>query len=917
MPDISNPRKIIDRKALVGRLDALAEWSGYSSRIRQDVLDVLKDALEKGRLETHSRFESGTSDGAALIRENSYLVDQLVRTIHDFILAYVYPLANPTTGEQLSIAATGGYGRGELAPHSDIDLMFLLPYKKNSHTEQVVEYMLYLLWDLGLKVGHATRSTKECVRLSGEDITIRTCLLEARWLWGNKELFQHFQQCFTDQVVADSGADFIEAKLAERDARHERMGDTRYLLEPNIKEGKGGLRDLQTLFWIAKYLYRVDTVKDLQDQGVLTAEDAKTFTEASDFLWTVRCHLHYLAGRAEERLGFDVQTIISERMGFVDAADGRGVEKFMKQYFLIAKDVGDLTRILCAVLEAQHKKRETVFRLPSLLFGKRNINGFRRDGGRITLESDDDFDRDPIKLIGLFREAQRNNLDISPEALRRVTQSLDLIDDKLCENAGANALFMEILTAHEGPETALKRMNEAGVLGRFIPDFGRVVAQMQYDMYHVYTVDEHTIRAIGIVHRIERGELAEDHPVSTSVIGELQSRATLYVAVLAHDMAKGRGGDHSEIGAEIAAVLTPRLGLGKWECETVCWLVRHHLLMSHTAFKRDLDDFKTITDFVEIIQSPERLRLLLILTVADIRAVGPRVWNGWKAGLLRELYYRAMEVMTGGMPSERSTVRIEAIKAKLREQLAGWSDDEINSHMALGYPDYWLSFDSETLAHHAMLIRKAEGDNLKLHIETRLKPSLDSTEIIIYTADDPGLFARIAGAMALAGASIVDARIVTMTNGMALDTFSIQDAEGGVFENKTRLRKLWKRIEDSLSGKVHAANELSKLRSKARPSRFQAFSVSPGVLVDNTASANYTVVEVNGRDRRGFLYDVTAELTDMTLQIASAHITTYGERAVDVFYVKDIFGLKVERKDKIENIRKRLLGVIEPKDIPE
>ncbi len=917
MPEIPNPRKIIDRKALVGRLDDLAGWSGYSSKTRQKVLDILKEALEKGRSETRRRFESGISDGAGLVSANSYLIDQLVRTIHDFILAYVYPVANPTTGEQLSIAATGGYGRGELAPHSDIDLMFLLPYKKNSHTEQVVEYMLYLLWDLGLKVGHATRSTNECVRLSAEDITIRTSLLEARWLWGDRELFRHFRRCFMEKVVADTGADFIEAKLAERDARHERMGDTRYLLEPNIKEGKGGLRDLQTLFWIAKYLYQVDTVKDLQDQGVLTAEDSKMFTDARDFLWTVRCHLHYIAGRAEERLGFDVQTLISERMGFVDAADGRGVEKFMKQYFLTAKDVGDLTRILCAVLESQHKKRETRFRLPSLLFGKRNINGFRRDGGRIGLENDDDFDRDPIMLIRLFREAQRNDLDICPEALRRVTQSLDLIDEGLCRNADANAVFMEILTADEDPETALKRMNEAGVLGRFIPDFGRVVAQMQYDMYHVYTVDEHTIRAIGIVHRIEKGELGEDHPVATSIIGDLQSRAALYVAVLTHDIAKGRGGDHSELGAEIAAELAPRLGLGEWESETVSWLVRHHLLMSHTAFKRDLDDSKSITDFVKIIQSPERLRLLLILTVADIRAVGPQVWNGWKAGLLRELYYRAMEIMTGGLPSEHGEARIEKIKQDLRKQLSDWDDDEIEAHMARGYPDYWLSFDAETLAHHAMLIRKAESEGLKLHIETRPRPSLDYTEIIIYTADDPGLFARIAGAMALAGASIVDARIITMANGMALDTFSIQDAQGGVFENKARLGRLWKRIEDSLSGKMHAARELGKLSSKTRSSRFQAFSVSPGVLVDNMASANYTVIEVNGRDRQGFLYDVTAELTDMTLQIASAHITTYGERVVDVFYVKDIFGLKVENREKIENIRKRLLKAIEPKDGPD
>ncbi|MEE8394251.1 MAG: [protein-PII] uridylyltransferase, partial [Rhodospirillales bacterium] len=764
--------------------------------------------------------------------------------------------------------------------------------------------------DMGLQVGHATRSIDECIRLSGKDVTIRTSLLEARWLWGDKKLFQQFRRRFMNDVVAGTGTDFIEAKLAERNARHERMGDTRYVLEPNIKEGKGGLRDLQTLLWIAKYLYRVDTVEDLEDQGVLTPEDSKRFAEAQEFLWTVRCHLHYLTGRAEERLGFDIQKAISMRMNYAGESGMRGVESFMKQYFLIAKDVGDLTRILCAVLEAQQKKRRTRFRLPSIPFGKRHIEGFSIDGDRLTVEGDDDFRTDPVKLIRLFREAQRHDLDIHPEALRLAAQSLDLIDDGLRADPKANDLFMEILTAREGPVTGLTRLNEAGVLGRFIPDFGRVVAQMQYDMYHVYTVDEHTIRAIGILHRIEKGELKDDHPAASSAIGDVQSRQTIYAAVLLHDIAKGREGDHSEVGAEIAAELCPRLGLNEWETETVSWLVLHHLLMSRTAFKRDLDDPKSISDFVEIVQSPERLRLLLILTVADIRAVGPQVWNEWKAGLLRELYYRAMEAMTGGLPSERTAARVERAKAALRDRLSGWSDGEIEKHLARGYPDYWLIFDADTLFHHAKLVRKAESEKLKLHIETRVEKSRDFTEIIIYTADDPGLFARIAGAMALGGASIVDAKIVTLANGMALDTFSIQDSQGRVFDNPGNLKKLWNRIEDSLSGKLHAARELNKLHLNAPPGRIGAFKVPPRVLVDNSISANHTVIEVNGRDRLGFLHDVTAELTGLGLQIASAHITTYGERVVDVFYVKDIYGLKVEHKEKLNNIRESLLEAV-------
>ena len=911
MARVHKPRDIIDRKALAGALEDLAQWSGYSPKTQKRVLDILKDALAGGRAEIRRRFEDEDTTGAQTVGAGTHLIDQLIRAIHDFALRYVYPAANPTKGEQVAVAATGGYGRQEMAPHSDIDLMFLLPYKQTAHGEQLVEYMLYALWDLGLKVGHATRSVEESVRLAGEDHTIRTALLEARFVWGDEEVFRRFKTRFDEDVAAGSGPDFVDAKLAERDRRHERMGDARYVLEPNIKEGKGGLRDLQTLLWIAKYLYRVDDVRDLVAKGVLTADDARRFAKAQNFLWTVRCHLHYLAGRPEDRLTYDVQGEIGGRMGYTDRAGLRGVERFMKHYFLVAKDVGDLTRILCAVLEEQQKKRRSRFRLPAFPLFRPAVEGFRVDGGRLTVEGADAFAKDPVKLLRLFAEAERHGLDIHPEALRLATQSLNLVDSKMRGDARASRLFMEILTGRKDPEKALRRLNEAGIFGRFIPDFGRVVAQMQYDMYHVYTVDEHTIRAIGILHGIETGALKDDHPVATSVIGEVQSRQALYLAVLLHDIAKGRDGDHSEIGARIARKLGPRLGLSDWETETVSWLVLYHLMMSRTAFKRDIDDPKTVSDFVAAVQSPERLRLLLCLTVADIRAVGPGVWNGWKAGLLRELYYRTLEEMTGDLPGARRHARVEGAKAALRERLADWDAVDIEAHVARGYPDYWLSFDAETLASHAHMIREAERRGLRTHIETKVDSYHDVTEILVYSVDHPGLFAEIAGAMALGGASIVDAKIVTLANGMALDTFSIQDSAGGAFGGRDRLAKLSRRIEDALAGKLSPAQELARARRQAPPSRTGVFRVAPRVLIDNKASIGRTVIEVNGRDRLGFLHDITAALTALGLQIASAHVSTYGERAVDVFYVKDAHGLKVEQEDRVEAIRAKLLAAIE------
>ncbi len=912
MARIRKQRDVIDRKALMSRLDELVSWSGYRSKTQGQVLDIFKETLHAGRDEVRRRFEDDAVPGSEIIRTGAFLIDQLVRTIHDFAVTYVYRAANPTTGEQLCVAATGGYGRGELAPQSDIDLMFLLPYKQTPHTEQVIEFILYMLWDLGLKVGHATRSVDDCIRLARDDLTIRTSLLEARFLWGDETIFRQFQERFAKEIVTASGPDFVEAKLGERDARHERMGDTRYVLEPNVKEGKGGLRDLQTLFWITRYLYQVNGVSELVERGVLTVADARRFAKAENFLWTVRCHLHYLAERPEERLTFDVQTAIGERMGYTDHAGSRGVERFMKHYFLVAKNVGDLTRILCAVLEEQHRKPRSRFHLPSLFFPKRAIEGFRRDGDRLNVDSDDAFKTEPVKLIRLFREAQRHGLDIHPEALRLVTRSLRLINNNLRDDAEANRLFMETLTSRNDPETSLRRLNEAGVFGRFVPDFGRVVAQMQYDMYHVYTVDEHTIRAIGILHRIENGALKDDHPVACSVIGEVQSREALYMAVLLHDIAKGRGGDHSVLGAEVALKLGPRFALNDWETETVSWLIRHHLLMSNTAFKRDIDDPKTVSDFTELVQSPERLRLLLILTVADIRAVGPGVWNGWKATLLRELYYRAAELMTGGLPTERRDARVESAKNTLAGRLDGWTREEIDEHLDRGYPDYWLSFDADTHLRHATLIHKAEQAGLRLHIETRVERERDVTEVIIYAPDHPGLFMGIAGAMALSGASIVDAKINTLSNGMALDTFYIQDARRGAFDSKPRLEKVWKRIGDALSGQLHTERELQAMRHNALPSRTGVFKVPPRVLIDNKASANHTVIEVNGRDRPGFLHDVTEALTECGLQVASAHVSTYGERVVDVFYVKDVFGLKVESEDRIKGVRAGVLAAVDP-----
>lgn len=902
------------RAALAAALDSLPA-DLPPDRLRSQAIALLRRALEDGRAEVRARFDSRRADGTRTVQDHARVMDGVIMAMLDFVARRVYPLANPTAGERLTVVAVGGYGRGELAPFSDIDLLFIVPYKKTPYSEQVIEYVLYLLWDLGLKVGQAIRSVDECIRLAKSDITIRTSILETRPLWGDVGLYQELRRRFRKDVVTGTETDYVEQKLAERDARHQRMGDSRYVLEPNVKEGKGGLRDLHTLFWITKYLYGVDDVADIVKLGVLSAREAQRFARAHNLLWTVRCHLHYLTGRPEERLTFDVQEKLGNLMGYTDHTGARGVERFMKHYFLIAKEVGDLTRIFCAALEDTHKRKPRSF-LPFLgLSGGRMIEGFKVHGERLDVATDDAFKKDPRRLIGLFHVAQNNKLDIHPHALQLITRSLRLIDDELRADPEANRMFMEILAAPDNSEFMLRRMNEAGVFGRFVPDFGRVVAQMQHDMYHVYTVDEHTIIAIGILHRIELGEMKDELPVTSDIIHKVQSRRALYLSVLLHDIAKGRGGDHSELGAEVALKLGPRLGLSDEETETVAWLVRYHLLMSNTAFKRDIGDPKTLRSFIDVVQSVERLRLMLLLTAADIRAVGPNVWNGWKGALLRDLYSGAEEMMSGGMMTEGRAARVAAAKEALRARLGDWSDGEFAEYAGRGYPSYWLSFDTAAHLHHARLLRDAEAHGTPLMVDVVADSFRAVTEVTIYTADHPGLFARIAGAMAMSGANIVDARIFTLANGMALDSFWIQDVEGGAFERPDRVHKLRNTIEQVLSGRLRPARELAGKRTG--PARAQVFKVAPRVLIDNDASATHTVIEVNGRDRPGFLYDVTWTLTELSLQISSAKISTYGARAVDVFYVKDLFGLKIANDTKLAQIRARLTEAVgDPQDKP-
>jgi len=898
---VPSRREIVDRRAVAERLD---------DADRKTAAAILKQALALGRAEIARRLEERPYAGSEAASAYAFLTDQILRLAYDFVTTRLHPLANPTTSERLLLMAVGGYGRGEMALHSDVDIVFVTPWKATGWTENAIESILYLLWDLGLKIGQSTRTVDEVIRVSAGDHTVRTAILEARYVWGDEALYDQVAARFWKDVVAGRVGDFVKEKLDERDARHRRMGDSRYVVEPNVKEGKGALRDLHALFWIGKYAYRLRSVAELVEVGLFSAAELAQFRKAERFLWAVRCHLHIVAGRAEDRLTFDYQREIAARMNYADRPGKSPVERFMRHYFLHAKTVGDLTGVFLAHLDEKFARRGGRIGLPTFRRRPGRLEGFMLDRGRLAVPNDDFLAEDPVRLIQMFALADRHGLEIHPLAMRAAARHTKAIDAKVRADPRANALFLDVLTSPRDPETVLRWMNEAGVFGRFVPDFGRVVARMQFDMYHHYTVDEHSIRAIGLLSRIERGLLKEDHPLATALFARIASRRALYVAVLLHDIAKGRGGDHSELGAEVALALCPRLGLTDAETETVAWLVRWHLLMSATAFKRDLADPKTIQDFVERVKSLERLRLLFLLTGVDIRAVGPGTWNSWKSQLLRALFNAAEEMLRLGHKQKGRKERIAAIQAELGGRL-GWEESRF-ARFTWRLPDsYWLAEPPEVVERNARFLdaadrRAGEGGQ----VETWVQPERGATLVSIYAKDQPGLFYRVAGAISLTGGNIIDARVHTTEDGMALDNFLVQDGERGAFAESHQLERLTAEVAQALDGHEPSADRLAARASPLR--RAGAFRIQPAVFVDNKASNRYTVLEVNARDRAALLFELARAIYVSRAIIHSAHIATYGERAVDVFYLTDLTGAKIESPARLKALRARLLKAASP-----
>jgi len=894
------------------KLDLAALKGEDKLALRNEASALIRDCLTASRAEAEAQLLKD-GHGTACAERISQAEDVIIQAM----FAFASDRIAKSKSLNLAVIAVGGYGRGTLAPGSDIDLLFLLPGQSSKPVNDVVEFMLYALWDARQKVGYATRQVDECLRLAKTDNTILTSILEARFICGDKKLFDQLVSRFKSEIVATMAKKFVTEKLAERDNRHTKSGESRYSVEPDLKDGKGGLRDLHTLFWIAKFLFNADSPQQLADKGAFSQSELHTFLKCEDFLWAVRCNLHFLSARGEDRLSFDRQAELAERLHYKSHGGLQSVERFMRHYFLIAKDVGDLTRIFCASLEQKHLKD-----VPGLsrrffgrfLPGKSNAfnlpNGFKLENGRISAVDDQVFARDPVNMLRIFKLAGDNFLEIHPDALKLIRRSFRLIDDRLRNDKQANAIFLSILCDSKTPESLLRMMNEAGVLGRFIPDFGLIVAMMQFNMYHHYTVDEHLIRAVGVLAGIENGSLAKDHPRSAEIFPAIKARRALYVATLLHDIAKGRTEDHSIAGERVARELCPRLGLTPDETDLVAWLIRWHLLMSETSQMRDLNDFKTILDFASIVQTPERLKLLLILTVADIRAVGPGVWNGWKGQLLRALYVEAEPVLNGGHTSVTRKERVTEAQNNFFAALGINDEAEKQKLAARHYDPYWLNVPTERqIRHHALLANATPGDVIT-DITTDAFSGI--TEITVLAPDHPRLLAMITGAVASAGGNIVGAHIYTTTDGLAVDTILITREFAADDDENRRAARMGDAVKRVLYGQVRLREELARVQHLPDRDRAKAFTVPPRVVLDNGSSNKNTVVEISGLDRVGLLHALTEALFHLNLNIVSAHITTFGEKAVDVFYVTDLTGAKIENPTRIALIEKQLLSVLKP-----
>ncbi|HHL42741.1 MAG TPA: [protein-PII] uridylyltransferase [Hellea balneolensis] len=880
---------------------------------RTQMLSVCQGFVDKYTAALTEKFEAGDIGAIKAAETRARIYDDLLAGLFSVLCQRL----NKDGGCALSVCAVGGYGRGELAPFSDLDLLFLYPdHAKPESSKEMVEALLYILWDLKLKIGHAHRAPKDCMAFSKTDDTILTSLLDLRLIAGDAQPAAELLEKLRKLRTRASKQKYIASKLAARDARHEKAGNSRYVIEPNIKEGKGGLRDLHELYWIARFVFggkdsdnavpvKPHKVNAYIRHGLLDKHAAQRFGRTAEFLWAVRSHLHLISGRANEVLSFDLQDALARRMGYEGDTFEQRIERFMQDYFNTAREVGALTRIACSRLESQSQLLlpQGLHRfLPSRQKGLKEP-GFVLQNGRLSFSSKAYVRKHPESMLRLFLVAGRRNLDIHPEGIAAIQSNLERIDDEFRQNPDNSNLFFQILTDVKTPGATLLAMNEAGVLGAYIPEFGSIVGHTQFNMHHAFTVDDHSLALIRNLHNIEIGKLTDTHPLTSGFTKrwDTRTRILVYMACLLHDTGKGKG-DQCIEGAKLAITACARMGMDDADVETVAWLVRNHLLMSETAQRRDVSDPETIETFARIVGSVKRLQMLCALTVVDIRSVGPGIWNDWKGELLRQLYAATRSLLlSGSFDSETGQGdNITNLVADLAPETAELAGTTLNALP----PSYWQTHPIEKSKAHARFFAKAAKHNMQHASKTVLDRPRDITELWVLSQDRKNLFADLAGTIAKNGANIAGAHLHTGADGTVFDVFFLQNAQGLAFgrKNPVKLRHLKTACTKAAKTGENTQTYPQTLRSR----RAEAIPVHARVSV-LAREGHQAIVEVEGRDRPGLLSDLAQILCEHKLWVNSAHIDVAGPKAVDVFYVSysadDLLDEDRLRKDLLSLMR--------------
>jgi [protein-PII] uridylyltransferase len=865
------------------------------------------EALRDGLAGRHFASASGTE----IVREYTASLDDLVRALYCYA-DEEHCRRFPRLNQKIAVVARGGYGRGELNPQSDIDLLFLHDYKPGPYVEVVAEIMLHALWDAGLTVGQAVRNVKECVRMANEDFKEKTAILDARFLAGEEKLYAALDKALVDEVLNRNQQKFFKAKLKESRERHERYGDSIYLLEPQIKEGEGGLRDIHTALWLAKVKYKVHSLEELVQRAVITEAELDEVLAARDFLWRVRNSLHFLSGHHSDRLTFEYQEQIAPMLGFQPQNGQTASASLMRAYYQNASAIHRFSEGLIARVTEETVSGRLLRRAPA-----RQIRpGVLIQSGLLGIADVNFFKRAPLNLITIFADCQAHGVELSGAAYQQVRDNLEQIDERMRCDPRVGLALMGILGGHQRVAETLEAMHRAGVLGAIIPEFGNLYARVLHDLYHIYTVDRHSLAAVRELERLRAGAFKESSPLLTEVAREMDSLPVVFLALLLHDIGKGHGHDHHERGALLAEEVSERLGLDGEEIDLVVFLVRNHLLMSQAAQKGDIGDQDLVETFARQVGSIDRLKALYLLTFADMRAVAPNVYNNWRDMLLSDLYMRALKILEQG---DREAVdparRLLLVKAAVRESLgrSAASPRALADFLELMPDRYFLTVPEGDIRMHFELMQAlAEGPLVCRH---RHFPDLEFSEFIVVTADQPGLFSKIAGVLTANNLNILSAKITTRADGIALDVFRVSHLAGAAVMAMEEER--WLRVDRDLERVLFGGQEIGELVGSAHHVQLAARKfvrrVPTEVTVDNRTSEQFTVVDVFTQDRVGLLFAITHTLFKLSLIIHLARISTNADQALDVFYVSDREGRKITELERMRELRAELLAKLEEK----